>query len=144
VFKDFKAFINKGNVIDLAVAVILGAAFGKIVASLVADIIMPPIGFLIGKVDLSNLFINLSPTSYTTLIEAKKAGAATINYGIFANTVFEFLILAICVFFVIQQLSKLKKQEEPKAPLLKECTFCFSLIPARATRCPHCTSPITS
>ncbi len=141
-FKEFRDFINKGNVIDLAVAVILGAAFGKIVSSLVADIIMPPIGFLIGKVDLTSLFINLSGTPYPSLSEAKKAGAATINYGVFANTILEFLIVAFCVFIFVRQISKYKTKEAAPAPNTKECPFCFSTVPLRATRCPHCTSPI--
>ena len=141
-WKEFKAFAMKGNVIDLAVGVIIGGAFGKIVSSLVNDIIMPPIGLLLGKVDFSNLFINLSDKDYSSLAEAKAAGAATINYGLFLNTVIDFIIVAFVIFLVIRQINRLKRQPEPAAPDTKECPYCITVIPVKATRCPHCTAEI--
>jgi len=142
--KEFKEFIMRGNVLELAVGVIIGAAFGKIVTSFVTDIIMPPIGLLLGKVDFSNLFINLSANHYVTLAEAKAAGAATINYGLFINTVLDFLIVALAVFLVIQQANRFKRKEEAPAPTIKECPYCFMSIPLKATRCPHCTAEMNS
>lgn len=141
-FKEFKEFAMRGSMVDLAVGIIVGAAFGKIVTSLVNDIIMPPIGLLLGKVDFSNLFINLSDTDYTTLAEAKAAGAATINYGLFLNTVIDFIIVAFVIFLVIRQINRLKRQPEPAAPDTKECPYCITVIPVKATRCPHCTAEI--
>jgi large conductance mechanosensitive channel len=143
-FKDFKAFIMRGNVVDLAVAVIVGASFGKIVSSVVNDVIMPPIGRLLGKVDFSNLFLNLSGEKYASLKEAKDAGAATINYGIFLNVVLDFLIVSAVVFVLIRLLSKLQRQKAaPVAePTTKECPYCISSIPVKATRCPNCTSQV--
>lgn len=141
-FKEFKEFAMKGSMVDLAVGIIIGAAFGKIVTSLVNDIIMPPIGLLLGKVDFSNLFINLSDKDYSTLAEAKAAGAATINYGLFLNTVIDFIIVAFVIFLVIRQINRLKRQQEPAAPDTKECQYCFTVIPVKATRCPHCTAEI--
>ncbi|HSH25513.1 MAG TPA: large conductance mechanosensitive channel protein MscL [Massilibacterium sp.] len=137
--KEFKEFIMRGNVLDLAIGVIIGAAFGKIVTSLVDDILMPPIGLLLGKVDFTNLFITLSGEHYDTLSEAKKAGAATINYGVFINTVVNFLIVAFCIFLVIKQVNRLQKKEE-ETPTTKECPHCYSEIALKATRCPNCTS----
>ena len=141
---EFKAFAMKGNVLDMAVGIIIGAAFGKIVTSLVNDIIMPPIGLLLGKVDFSNLFINISGQHYETLAEAKAAGAASINYGMFINTVIDFIIVAFVIFIVIRYVNKLRRKPEvaPAAPTTKECPFCMSVINIKATRCPNCTSEL--
>ncbi|HEY4761495.1 MAG TPA: large-conductance mechanosensitive channel protein MscL [Thermoguttaceae bacterium] len=143
-FKEFKAFIMRGNVLDLAVAVIIGAAFGKIVTSFVNDIIMPPIGVLLGKVDFSSLFLNLSGKSYATIVEAKTAGAPTLNYGMFINTVVDFVIVAFVIFLVVRAANRLQQlQAQPAAaPTTKECPYCVSNIPVKATRCPHCTSEL--
>ncbi len=141
--KEFKEFIMRSNVLDLAVAVIIGAAFGKIVTSFVNDIIMPPIGLLLGKVDFSNLFINLSGTPYKSLAEAQSAGAPTLNYGLFLNTVIDFLIVSFIIFLVIRMANRLPKPKEAVAePTTKECPYCFTSIPIKATRCPHCTSQL--
>ncbi len=142
-FKEFKEFIMRGNVLDLAVGVIIGAAFGKIVSSLVADIIMPPIGVILGKVDFSSLFIDLSGKGYPSLDAAKKAGAATINYGVFLNNVIDFLIVAFVIFIVVKQANKLKRQPAAAPPSTKECPFCHTNIPIPATRCPNCTSQLS-
>ncbi len=141
-FKEFKAFIMRGNVLDLAVAVIIGAAFGKIVSSLVNDVLMPPIGLLLGKMDFSSLFVNLSGKDYSSLASAKAAGAATINYGLFLNTVIDFVIVAFVIFLVVRAASQLKRPEPAPAPAMKECPYCFSNIPIKATRCPACTSEL--
>ncbi len=141
-FKEFKEFVMRGNVLDLAVGIIIGAAFGKIVTSLVSDIVMPPIGVLLGKVDFANLFIDLSGAQHPTLKAAKDAGAATINYGLFLNTVVDFLIVAFVIFLVVRQANKLKRQPAAAAPTTKDCPFCFTAIPIPATRCPHCTSQL--
>lgn len=141
-FKEFKEFAVRGSVIDMAVGIIIGAAFGKIVSSLVDDIVMPPIGLILGKVDFSSLFINLSGQSYDTLAAAKAAGAATINYGMFINNVISFLIVAFAVFLLIRQVNRLRKSAPAAAPTTKECAFCLSVIPIRATRCPQCTSTL--
>ncbi len=139
--KDFKAFAMKGNVIDLAVGVVIGGAFGKIVSSLVNDLIMPIVGNLIGNADFTDLFYSLDGTKYVSLAAAQEAGAATINYGLFINTVIEFVIIAFSIFLVIRQLAKLKKKEEVVEEVTtKKCEFCFTEIPMEATRCPHCTS----
>ncbi|WP_400164327.1 large-conductance mechanosensitive channel protein MscL [Brevibacillus sp. TJ4] len=140
--KEFKEFALKGNIVDLAIGVVIGTAFGKIVTSLVNDIIMPLVGLLLGKVDFANLFLNFSDVSYATLDAAKEAGAVTLNYGLFLNSVIDFLIISFSIFFVIKQLNRFKKkQEEVKPPEEnKECPHCISKIPIRATRCPHCTS----
>jgi len=140
--KEFKEFIMRGNVVDMAVGIIIGAAFGKIVTSFVSDVLMPPIGLLMGKVDFSNLFIDLSGAGYTTLAEAKKAGAATINYGLFFNTVLDFLIVAFAIFLLIRQINRIKREPAPAAPDTKECPFCLSTVPLKAVRCPNCTSEI--
>lgn len=140
-FKEFKAFIMRGNVLDLAIAVIIGGAFGKIVTSLVNDIIMPPIGLVLGKVDFSNLFLNLSGTPYASVVEAKKAGVPTINYGMFLNTLIDFLIVALVIFFVVRFANKLQLTK-PAPAATKECPHCLSVIPIKATRCPHCTSEL--
>ena len=140
--KEFKEFAMKGNVLDLAVGFIIGAAFGKIVTSLVSDIIMPPIGLILGKVDFSNLFLNLSGKSYSSLAEAKAAGAATLNYGIFLNNIVDFLIVAFAVFLLVRMVNRWNKPAPAAAPSTKECPYCASTIPLKATRCPHCTSEI--
>ena len=140
--KAFKEFAMKGNVLDLAVGFIIGAAFGKIVASLVADIIMPPIGLILGKVDFSGLFVSLSGKSYTTLAEAKAAGAPTLNYGIFLNNVVDFVIVAFAVFLIVLMVNKWNKPAPVPAATTKECPYCASAIPLKATRCPNCTSEI--
>lgn len=144
--KDFKEFIMRGNVVDMAVGVIIGGAFGKIVASLVNDVIMPPIGRLTGGVDFSSLYINLSGITYASLAEAQKAGAATINYGLFLNTVINFLIVAAAIFIMISQIKKLEaKLDKPApaaAPVTKECPLCLSLIPLKAVKCAHCASDL--
>lgn len=142
-FKEFKAFIMRGNVLDLAIAVIIGGAFGKIVTSFVNDIIMPPIGLLLGKVDFSNLFLNLSGTPYLSVADAKKAGIPTVNYGMFLNTLIDFLIVAIVIFFVVRFANKLQFAKSAPAPATsKDCPYCFSAISMKATRCPHCTSEL--
>ena len=138
--KEFKEFAVKGNVLDLAIGVIVGGAFGKIVSSLVNDIIMPVIGSIIGKVDFTNFFISLDGIKYDTLAEAKKAGAATLNYGMFINTIIEFLIISFSLFLVVRQINKLRRFEEPVKETTKKCEYCFSDIPIEAIRCPHCTS----
>ena len=142
--KDFKEFIMRGNVIDLAIGIIIGAAFGRIVTSLVNDIVMPPIGLLLGGVDFTNLYINLSGTTYTSLAEAQEAGAATINYGVFVNTVFEFLVIALVIFLVIRQFTRLRreKEEAPAPATTKECPYCMTTIPIKAIRCPNCISDL--
>lgn len=141
-FKEFKEFAVRGNVIDLAVGIIIGAAFGKIVTSLVDDILMPPLGVLIGRADFTNLFINLSGGSYQTLEQAKEAGAATINYGLFLNNVLGFLLVAFAVFLLVRWINRLRRQETPEEPVAKECPYCRSTIPIKATRCPSCTSQL--
>jgi len=145
--KEFKEFAMRGNVVDMAVGIIIGAAFGTIVKSLVDDIIMPPIGLLLGSVDFSDLFITLKDGAavagpYLTLADAKTAGAVTLGYGVFVNTVISFLIVAFSVFLLIKGLNKMKRQEEakPADPTTKECPHCFSTIPIKATKCAHCTS----
>jgi large conductance mechanosensitive channel len=143
VLKEFKEFAMRGSVVDLAVGVIIGAAFGKIVSSLVEDVLMPPIGRLVGHIDFSGLFINLSGKSFDTLKAAKDAGAPTLNYGLFINNVINFLIVAFVVFLVVQQMNRLtKKQEAPAAPTTKDCPQCAMPIPVAAKRCGHCTSQI--
>lgn len=140
-FKEFKAFIMRGNVLDLAVGVIIGAAFAKIINSLVTDVVLPPIGLLLGKVDFSNLFINLSGTDYKSLADAQAAGAATLNYGLFLNSIINFLIIGFIIYLVIRTANKLFiKPPAPVEPTEKDCPFCFSKIPVKAIRCPQCTS----
>jgi large conductance mechanosensitive channel len=140
--KEFKEFVMKGNVLDMAVGIIIGAAFGKVVTSFVSDVLMPPIGLLLGKVDFSNLFINLSGKSFESLADAKKAGAATLNYGIFLNTTIDFLIVGFAVFLMVRQVNRLKRKEPPATPATKECPYCFSMIPVKAVRCANCTSDL--
>lgn len=141
-FKDFKEFVMRGNVADMAVGVIIGAAFGRIVTSLVNDVLMPPIGRLTGNADFSDLFISLSANTYATLAEAKAAGAVTINYGAFINTVVNFLIVAVAVFLTVGQLRRLKAAPPPAAPSTKDCPFCLSAIPLKAVKCAHCASDL--
>ncbi len=142
--REFREFAMRGNVIDMAVGVIIGAAFGKIITSLTSDILMPPIGLLLGKVDFSSLYLNLSGTPYPSLAEAKKAGAATINYGIFINTVIDFVIVAFVIFLLIRQINRFlaPAPTQPAEPTTKDCPYCLSQIAAKATRCAHCTSPL--
>jgi len=140
--KEFKEFVMRGNVLDMAIGIIIGAAFGKIITSAVNDILMPPIGLLLGKVDFSTLFLNLSGQPYNTLAEAKAAGAATINYGLFLNTVIDFTIVAFVIFMIIKQVNRLKRPPEASKPTTKDCPYCLSAIPIKATRCPHCTSEL--
>ncbi len=141
--KDFKNFVMRGNVVDMAVGVIIGAAFGKIVSSLVSDVLLPPIGRITGGVDFSNLYINLTNTPYNSLAQAQQAGAATVNYGIFLNNVINFFIVSGVLFILIMQVNKLKTRFEDKAaPNTKECPFCLSSIPLKAVKCAHCTSEV--
>ena len=142
--QEFKQFAMRGNVIDMAVGVIIGGAFGKIVASFTSDVLMPPIGLMLGKVDFSNLFFNLSGTSYPSLAEAKQAGAATLNVGIFLNTIIDFMIVAFVLFLLIRQINVLlaPKPAAPGEPTVKDCPYCLSQIPIKATRCGHCTSEL--
>ena len=132
----------RGNVLDLAIAVVIGAAFGKIIVSLVDDIIMPPIGLALGNVDFANLFVNLSGKDYPSVAAVKAAGAATLNYGIFFNTIFSFLIIAFVIFLLIRSYSKMQKPKLAPAPTTKDCPYCLSPIPIKATRCAHCTSEL--
>ncbi|MBM3121716.1 MAG: large conductance mechanosensitive channel protein MscL [Chloroflexi bacterium] len=143
--KEFKTFVLRGNVLDLAVAVILGASFGKIVSSLVNDIIMPPLGLLLGRVDFSSLFVSLSGEPYASLAKAQEAGAATLNYGLFIKALVDFLIVALVMFLLIRLVNRaqqLRAREAAPAPSTKDCPFCLSSIPLRASRCPHCTSEL--
>lgn len=141
--KEFKEFAMKGNVVDLAVGLILGASFGGIITSLVNDIIMPPIGLLLGKVNFSNLFINLSATSYTALEDAKAAGAPTINYGLFVNTVISFLIIAFVMFFIVRAMNQMRQPVvSPPEPETKDCPYCLSKIPLKARKCAFCASEV--
>lgn len=142
-FKEFKEFAMRGNVLDMAVGIIIGAAFGRIITSFVEDILMPPVGLLIGKVDFSGLFLSLTGESYATLAVAKEAGAATLNYGLFFNHVINFLIVAFAVFLLIRQVNRLKRAEAaPAVPTTKDCPQCLMAIPIKATRCAHCTSAV--
>jgi len=141
--KEFREFAMRGNVVDLAVGIIIGAAFGKIVTSFVSDILMPPLGLLLGQVDFSSIFINLSGTHYDSIAAAKAAGAATLNIGLFINTIIDFVIVAFAVFLLVKQINRLtKKPEAPAAPTTKDCPYCATAIPIAAVRCPHCTSEL--
>ncbi|OGC92580.1 MAG: mechanosensitive ion channel protein MscL [candidate division Zixibacteria bacterium RBG_16_48_11] len=142
--KEFKEFAMRGSVMDMAIGIIIGAAFGKIVTSVVNDVIMPPIGLLLGKVDFSKLYINLSGQHYDTLKQAQEAGAATINYGVFLNTVLDFIIVAFVIFLLIKQINRMKRQPVPVpvTPTTKECLYCLSVIPLKASRCGFCTSTL--
>lgn|SRR5690625_4192857 len=142
-FKDFKEFAMRGNVVDLAIGVIIGGAFGKIVTSLVEDIIMPLVGLLIGGIDFSNLFLSLDGTTYQTLAEAQEAGAITLNYGVFIGAVVDFIIIAFSIFFVIRQINKLRPEEVvEEEPTTQECPYCITEISVKASRCPNCTSSL--
>jgi large conductance mechanosensitive channel len=142
--KEFKAFALKGNVIDMAVGIVIGGAFGKIVSSFVKDVVMPPIGMLTGGVDFAGIFTDLSGKGYATLAEAQEAGAATINWGVFINTVIDFVIIAFAIFMVVRQMNKLKKQPPPPDPTAKDCPECLMSIPIKAKRCGHCTAQVPS
>jgi large conductance mechanosensitive channel len=144
VLQEFKKFALQGNVLDMAIGIIIGAAFGKIISSLVTDVLMPPIGLLAGKIDFSTLFINLSGQSYTTLAEAKAAGAPTINYGLFLNNIFDFLIVASVIFLLVKQINRLKPRKEAPVtpPATRDCPRCLSAVPLKATRCAFCTSDL--
>jgi large conductance mechanosensitive channel len=141
-FNEFKSFIMRGNVLDLAIAVVIGGAFGKIVASFVEDVLMPPIGLALGRVDFSNLFIDLSGKDYPSLAAAKAAGAATLNYGIFVNNVLNFLIVAFAIFLIIKQVNRMQRPAPAAAPTTKDCPHCLSAIPLNATKCAHCTADL--
>jgi len=145
-FKEFKEFAVKGNVMDMAVGIVIGAAFGAIVTSFVSDVIMPPIGLLLGNVDFSSLFVVLKegkvPAPYASLADAKAAGAVTMNIGVFINTIITFLIVAFAVFLVVKNVNRMKKEEPPAAPATKDCPFCLSAIPIKAVKCGHCTSEL--
>ena len=140
--KEFREFAVRGNVVDLAVAVIIGGAFGKIVTSLVSDVLMPPIGLLMGKVDFSSLFLNLSTTPQPSLAAAKAAGTPTVNYGVFLQTVFDFIIIAFVIFLLVKQVNRLKKPGVAAPLTTKDCPLCLSTIPIKATKCAHGTSPV--
>ena len=141
-FAEFKQFIMRGNVLDLAIGVIIGAAFGKIVTSLVNDVLMPVVGLATGKIDFSSHFISLNGQSYASLAAAKAAGAPTLNYGVFINTILEFLIIAFVIFLLVKQVNRLLPAPPPPAPSTKDCPQCFSKIPIPAKRCPACTSTL--
>ena len=141
--KEFRLFILRGNVLELAVAVILGAAFGRVITSLVEDLLMPPIGLALGGVDFKELFVDLSGRGYATLAEAQAAGAATLRYGLFINTVINFLIVAFTIFLVVRQVNRLFPSTAPSAPITRDCPYCLSPVPLNARRCAHCTSELT-
>jgi large conductance mechanosensitive channel len=142
--KEFKQFAMRGNVLDMAVGIIIGAAFGQIVTSFVQDVLMPPIGRLLGHVDFSNLFVNLSGTHYPTIAAAKAAGAATLNYGLFLNTIINFLIVAFAVFLLVRQVNRLAPKPAPAPAATRDCPYCLSAIPLKATKCAHCTSELSA
>jgi len=141
--REFKAFLMRGNVVDLAVAVVIGAAFGGIVTSFVNDLLLPPLGLVLGRVSFNDLFVTLSGQSYPTLAAAKAAGAPTLNYGVFINAVINFVLIAFAVFVLVRQVNRLKGPPPPAAPATRECPQCATPIPVRARRCPHCTSEVT-
>ena len=142
--KEFKEFAMRGNVFDMAIGIVIGVAFGAIVTSFVDDLLMPPIGMLLGGVDFTNLFISLDGQQYASLAEAQLAGAATNNYGLFLSTVIDFLIIAFVIFLLVRQINRMKAEpvEAPAEPTSKDCPYCATEIPIQATRCPHCTSEI--
>ena len=140
--KEFKEFVMRGSVMDLAVGVIIGGAFGKIVSSLVTDVIMPPIGLILNGVDFSNLYLSLNGQVYATLADAQKAGAPTLNYGNFINNVIDFVIIALVIFVMIRAINRLQKPAPVAAATTKECPYCFTTIALKATRCPNCTSEL--
>jgi large conductance mechanosensitive channel len=139
--KEFKTFIMRGNVLDLAIGIVIGVAFGRIVTSFVNDLLMPPIGLLLGRIDFSNLFIALRGGPYPSLAAAKAAGAPTLNYGLFLNTVIDFLIVAFVIFLIVRMVNRMAAHPEP-TPTTKPCPYCFTTIPAQAVRCPNCTSEL--
>jgi large conductance mechanosensitive channel len=145
-FKEFREFVMRGNVVDMAVGIVIGAAFGAIIKSLVDDVIMPPIGLLLGNADFSNMFIVLKEGAkaapYLSVAAAKEAGAVTLNYGVLVNAIVSFTIVAFAVFLLIRSINRLKREEAPADPTTKDCPQCYSVIPLKATRCPHCTSNI--
>ncbi|MGZ5452744.1 MAG: large-conductance mechanosensitive channel protein MscL [Candidatus Aminicenantales bacterium] len=145
-FREFKEFAMRGSVMDMAVGIIIGAAFGAIISSLVADVLMPPIGLLLGKVDFSNLYMLLSagqaPGPYASLAAAQQAGAVTLNYGAFINKIISFLIIAFSIFLLVRGVNRMKKKAEAPAPTTKDCPFCATAVPLAAVRCPHCTSEL--
>lgn len=141
-FKEFKTFIMRGSVVDLAIGIIIGGAFGAIITSLVEDVIMPPIGMLLGKVNFSELFVALDGNTYESLAKAKELGAPTINYGLFINTLINFLIIGFVIFLVVKAINKMQKPAPEAAPTTKTCIFCATEIPLAAKRCPHCTSEL--
>ena len=143
-WKEFKEFVMRGNVMDMAVGIIIGAAFGKIITSFVGDVLMPPLGLILGKVDFSNLFVNISGKSYDSLAAAKAAGAPTINYGVFLNNIIDFLIVAFAIFLLIRMVNRWNKPAPPPAPKTKDCSYCATAIPIAAKRCPNCTSQLTA
>lgn len=143
ILQEFKDFSLKGNVVDMAVGVMIGAAFGKIVTSLVNDILMPPLGLVTGRLDFSNLYINLSGQAYKSLPEAQAAGAATINYGLFLNTIVNFAIVAMAIFLLIRQINRLRSEPQAPAPACKHCPYCISEIPIAAVKCAHCTADLS-
>lgn len=140
--KEFKEFAMRGNVVDLAIAVIIGGALGRIITSLVNDIIMPPLGLLLGDVSFADLFISLNGKKYDSLAAAQTAGAATLNYGVFINTIIDFLIVVFVIFLIVKGINRLKRAPAPPAPTTKDCPYCFTQIPIPATRCPNCTSDL--
>ena len=147
IIKEFKEFALRGNVVDMAVGIVIGAAFGTIVKSLVADILMPPIGLLLGNVDFSNIFFTLKEGAkaagpYASVAAAKQAGAVTLNLGIFINNIISFIIVALAVFLVIKGINRMQREQEAPAPDTKDCPYCFTAIPIQASRCPHCTSQL--
>ena len=140
--KEFKEFAMKGNVLDMAIGVIIGGAFGKIVSSLVGDVLMPPIGKLMGNLDFSSLFLALDGKDYASLAAAKQAGAPTVNYGLFINTIIDFIIVAFVIFLLVKQINRLKNDASAPAPSTRECPYCLSQIALKASRCPNCTSEV--
>ena len=141
-FKEFKEFAMRGNVLDMAIGIIIGAAFGKIVTSFVNDVLMPPLGLLLGNSDFTNKFITLKGETLATLDAAKEAGSVTLNYGLLVNTVIDFVIVAFAIFIVVKQINRLKKKPEAPPPNTKDCPFCLSTVPIKASRCGHCTSEL--
>jgi large conductance mechanosensitive channel len=144
VLQEFRAFAMRGSMLDMAVGIIVGAAFGRVVSSFVSDVLMPPIGLFAGHSDFSNKFINLSGHAYATLAEAKAAGAATINYGVFFNALSDFVIVAFVVFMLIRQVNRMKSEQEASLEVMRDCPFCLSAVANKATRCPHCTSVLAA
>ena len=140
VFKEFKEFAVRGNVLDMSIGIIIGAAFGKIVTSLVNDILMPPLGLLLGRINFANLFVNLSDRNFASVEEAKRAGVATINYGLFINTVIDFLLVSFTIFMIVRQINRFQRKEDNKKT--KNCPYCEMSIPVNAARCPYCTSTL--